>query len=153
QGSTANTFVPDVDDPRLAARQVIEALRADADRYRQPGFILEHLIRQPMEVTPEKIYYDGVPLATTLDFENKPFGSGNISVQTGCAQDLVFPKDMADEINSIAFPPIVDQMAQQHKGWFCWDASLLIERETGNIYFGEFCANRPGYNSLFSELS
>ncbi|MBV9008737.1 MAG: hypothetical protein JO354_06145 [Verrucomicrobia bacterium] len=153
QDNRTKTFVPDVDDPQLAAEQIIEALKADRELYDESGFILEQLIADPIEITPEKIFYDGVPLATVLDFENKPFGSGNISIQTGCAQDLVFPIGMTDEINSIAFPPIVDELARQHKGLFYWDASLLIQRQTGKIYFGEFCANRPGYNSLFSELS
>jgi hypothetical protein len=28
-----------------------------------------------------------------------------------------------------------------------------IDKRTGKIYFGEFCSNRPGYNSLFTELA
>ena len=60
---------------------------------------------------------------------------------------------MGDKINTIAFPPVVDAMAKQHKGLFYWDASLLINKRTGKIYFGEFCSNRPGYNSLFTELA
>jgi hypothetical protein len=99
------------------------------------------------------MYYDGVPLVTTLNFENKSFGSGNISIQTGCAEDLVFPTDMEDRINKISFPPIVDEMARQHKGLFIWDASILINKRDGKMYFGEFCSNRPGYNSFFTELA
>ncbi|PYL10892.1 MAG: hypothetical protein DMF48_09740 [Verrucomicrobia bacterium] len=88
-----------------------------------------------------------------VEFENKPFGSGNISIQTGCSQNLLFPIGMSDKINAIAFPPVVDTMAKQHKGLFYWDASLLIDKRTGKIYFGEFCSNRPGYNSLLTELA
>jgi hypothetical protein len=147
------TFVPDVNDPKLAANQIIETLKENEEAYEGAGFILEQLINAAIEITPEKIYYDGVPLAVVLEFENKPFGSGNISIQTGCSQDLLFPIDMGDKINGIAFPPVVDEMAKQHKGLFYWDASLLIDKRTGKIYFGEFCSNRPGYNSLFAELA
>jgi hypothetical protein len=60
---------------------------------------------------------------------------------------------MDDRINKIAFPEIVDEMARKHKGLFIWDASLLINKKDGKIYFGEFCSNRPGYNSFFTELA
>jgi hypothetical protein len=153
QDDSVRTFVPDVDDPKLAATQVIEMLNDNRKAYDCSGYILEELIHPAIEITPEKIYYDGTPLAVVLEFENKPFGSGNISIQTGCSQNLLFPIDMADKINGIAFPPVVDQMAKQHKGLFYWDASLLIDKRTGKIYFGEFCSNRPGYNSLFTELA
>jgi len=153
QDDSVKTFVPDVDDPKLAATQIIEMLKENASAYDGPGFILEELIHPAIEITPEKIYYDGVPLAVVIEFENKPFGSGNISIQTGCSQNLLFPIEMGDKINGIAFPQIVDAMAKQHKGLFYWDASLLIDKRTGKIYFGEFCSNRPGYNSLFTELA
>lgn len=150
---SAITFVPDVDEPELAKNQIIEMLENFPYKYEKMGFILELFIPSIIELTPEKMYYDGVPLFTTIGIENKSFGSGNISVQTGCAEDLVFTTDMEDRINKIAFPPIVDEMARAHRGLFIWDASLLINRRDGKIYFGEFCSNRPGYNSFFTELS
>lgn len=149
----ASTFVPTTDEPSSAAQQIIEMLKKYPQDYEKMGFILEVYIPSMIELTPEKIYYDGVPLATTLDIENKNFGSANLSIQTGCAEDLVFPTEMEDRINKIAFPEIIDEMARNHKGLFIWDASLLINKRNGKIYFGEFCSNRPGYNSLFTELS
>lgn len=148
-----NAFVPDADDPILAARQIIEVLEKDSGAYESEGFILELLIPSVMEITPEKIYYDGEPIAVSIDIENKPIGSGNISVQTGCAADLVFPISNDDRICQIAFPPIVDEIAKQHKGLFYWDASILINKRDGKMYFGEFCPNRPGYNSSFTEFA
>lgn len=148
----ASAVVPDIDDPELAARQLIQNLEQSPELYEGKGFILELLIPNVMEFTPEKLYYDGVPIATTLCCENKPLGAGNISVMTGCAADIVFPTDMEDRINKIAFPPIVDEMAKKHKGLFIWDASILINKRDGKMYFGEFCSNRPGYNSIFTEL-
>ena len=149
----ARTFVPDTEDPSLAAEQIKEVLLSFPQQYEKKGFILELFIPSVIELTPERMYYDGVPLLTTVGIENKPIGSGNISVQTGCAEDLVFAIDMEDRINKIAFPDIVDEMARQHKGLFIWDASILINRKDGKMYFGEFCSNRPGYNSFFTELS
>lgn len=149
----AKTFVPTMNDASLAKAQVIEMLNNFPNDYERLGFILELFIPSIIELTPEKMYYDGVPLVTTMNFENKSFGSGNISIQTGCAEDLVFPTDMEDKINKICFPSIIDEKARQHKGLFIWDASILINKRDGKMYFGEFCSNRPGYNSFFTELS
>ncbi len=149
----ARTIVPGVEDAHLANQHLIEVLRTNGTSYEKPGFILELYISNIIELTPEKIYYDGQPVATTLDIENKPIGSGNIGTQTGCAADLVFATDMEDKINRIAFPPIIDEMAKAHRGLFIWDASLLIDSKNGKTYFGEYCANRPGYNALFTEAA
>lgn len=149
----AKTYVPTMNDANLAKGQIIEMLNNFPIEYERLGFILEIFIPTIIELTPEKMYYDGVPLATTMNLENKSFGSGNISIQTGCAEDLIFPTDMEDKINKICFPPIIDEMARQHKGLFIWDASILINKRDGKLYFGEFCSNRPGYNSFFTELA
>ncbi|HZN56107.1 MAG TPA: hypothetical protein VFB67_12385 [Candidatus Polarisedimenticolaceae bacterium] len=149
----AATFVPDVDDVALAAKQILQQLGSNPEAYERTGFILEPLISSVVELTPQRMFYDGEPVATTLDVENKPFGSGNVSVQTGCAQDLVFPIAESSRICEIAFPPMVRELAAKRKGLFYWDASLLIDRRTRKIHFGEFCSNRPGFNSLFSELA
>lgn len=150
---SAKTFVPTMNDAMFAKGQIIEMLNNFPYKYERLGFILELLIPSIIEMTPEKIYYDGVPLATTMNIENKSFGSGNISIQTGCAEDLIFPTYIEDRINKICFPPIVDEMARQHKGLFIWDASILINKRDGKMYFGEFCSNRAGYNSIFTELA
>lgn len=149
----AKAFVPDVTDVDLAKKQILEILENFPEKYEKMGFILELMIPSIIELTPEKMYYDGVPILTTIDIENKPFGAGNLSIQTGCAADMVFAIEMESRINKLAFPPIIDEMARQHKGLFIWDASLLIDKRDGKIYFGEFCSNRPGYNTLFTELA
>jgi hypothetical protein len=153
KAAAAPTFIPDVDDAALAAKQILQQIEAHRAVYEQGGFILERLIASMVELTPQRAFYDGVPIATTLDVENKPFGCGNVSIQTGCAQDLVFWISERDRICDIAFPPIVQELARKRKGLFYWDASLLIDRRTRRIHFGEFCSNRPGYNSLFSEIA
>lgn len=148
----ARTVVPDVDDVDLAREQILDALATHRAEYENAGFILELRIPNVMELTPEKVYYDGQPVATTLCIENKPIGAGNVGPMTDCAQDLVFSTDLDDRINKMAFPPVVDEMARQHRGLFVWDASLLIDGRTGRVYFGEYCANRPGYNCLYTQL-
>lgn len=153
KGHYGQTIIPQTKDPELAKWQVIETLEAFKSAYEEAGFLLEEKIPSVIEITPEKIYYDGEPLALTVNFENKTLGSGNISLQTQCAADLVFPIDFKSRINEIAFPPVVDKIAKKHKGLFIWDASLLIDKSTGRIYFGEFCPNRVGYNSFFTCLS
>lgn len=149
----ARTLVPESSDTALANKQLIEVLTKNPGEYEKGGFILELFIPAIIELTPEKIYYDGRPIATTVDIENKPLGSGNIGTQTGCTEDLVFSTELEDKINQIAFPAFVDTMAKQHKGLFIWDASILIDGRTGKMYFGEYCANRPGYNALFTEIA
>lgn len=149
----ARTVIPDVDDAKLAANQLIEALENNAAIYENCGFILESMISPVVELTPEKMYYNGEPISLAIDIENKPLGSGNMSIQTGCAADLVFPTNISDRINKFAFPPIIDQIAKNRKGWFIWDASILVNKRTGKMYFGEFCSNRPGYNAIFTEIS
>lgn len=149
----ARTFIPHVEDPQMAIRQIIRTLEAKKDVYEHGGFILERMILSPIELTPVKIYYDGEPIAIILNIENKPFGTANTSVQTGCAQDLIFPITFEDKIHDIAFPSVIDEMAKKHKGYFNWDASLLIDKPTGKVYFGEFCSNRPGYNEIFTSIA
>jgi hypothetical protein len=153
QTDALQAFVPDTNDPSIARMQILENLETFSDGYESAGFFLEVKIPSIMEYTPEKLYYDGVPLAVTMNLENKSIGSGNISFQVGCAGDLVFPISMESKIHDLAFPPIVDEIAKKHKGFFIWDASILFDRQTGDAYFGEFCPNRPGYNSFFTELA
>jgi hypothetical protein len=148
----ARTVVPDVDDVHLAREQILDALATHRAEYEGAGFILELRIPNVLELTPEKVYYDGRPVATTMCIENKPIGSGNVGPMTDCAQDLVFETELDERINKLAFPPVVDEMARQHRGLFVWDASLLIDSRSGRVYFGEYCANRPGYNCLYTQL-
>jgi phosphoribosylamine-glycine ligase len=149
----ARTIVPDVDDVDLARGQIIEALSQMPEDYESAGYLLERMIPGMLEFTPQRVYYDGSHVATLMVLENKELGAGDVGPMTDCAQDLTFLIEEDDRIAEIAFPPIVDEMAREHRGLFFWDASLLIEARTGKIYFGEFCANRPGYNALYNQMS
>ncbi|HEY0867361.1 MAG TPA: hypothetical protein VGE01_08285 [Fimbriimonas sp.] len=149
----ARTVVPNTDDVALAQNQILDALEKDLETYESAGFILEKKITPALEYTPERLYYDGRLVATLLVIENKDLGAGNVGPQTDCSQDLVFLIEDDCKIARMAFPPIVDEMAKAHRGLFLWDASLYVDPRTGRAYFGEFCANRPGYNSLYNQIS
>lgn len=149
----ARTVVPEIDDTDLAHGQILDALRNDPDMYESAGFILERYIPSNLEFTPQRVYVDGRLVATLMVIENKALGCGNVGPQTDCAQDLTFLIENDDRIAGIAFPPKVDEMAAAHPGVFYWDASLLIDGRNGRTYFGEFCANRPGYNALYNQIS
>ncbi len=149
----ARTVVPDVTDVDLARGQILDALGQHSAEYQSAGFLLELLIPGALELTPLKVYFDGEPVYTAMDLENKQLGAGNVGPMTDCAQDLVFRTELDDKINRIAFPQIVDEMAKRHRGAFFWDASIYADPRTGKLYFGEFCANRPGYNSVYTEIT
>lgn len=149
----ARTVVPGVDDPELAASQITDALTKHREEYEAAGFLLERMIPSMLEFTPQRVYVDGRHVSTLMVLENKQLGAGNVGPLTDCAQDLTFLIDPEDKISEIAFPPIVDEMAREHCGVFYWDASLLIDGRSGRIYFGEFCANRPGYNALYNQIT
>ena len=147
----AKTKVPDAKDPEQAKEELITSLEAHKAGFESQGYVMELLIPDAIEITPERVYYDGKPLYDTCDIELKRLGS-ETGPMTGCAADLVFPIDASSKISKIAFPPIVDDMAKKHEGLFFWDISLLINPHTGKLYMGEFCPNRPGYNAFYNEL-
>lgn len=148
-----NAIVPSSDEPMLAKDELISALVSDRAGYESMGYLLEEKISDPQELTPQCVFYDGEPVFYDLDIESKPLFAGDSGPQTGCAQNMVVQISEYDEIVDIAFPPIVYDMAQQHRGLFVWDASILVDKRTGKRYFGEFCSNRWGWDSFFTELA
>lgn len=154
QGDKQNAVVPKTNDPELSNKVLINALQEHADDYNSSGILLEQRILKLIEVTPQIIFKDGRVVYPSIDIETKTIGAGeNNGPQAGCATNLNFPSSLGDKINQISFPPIVFEMAAKRKGIFIWDISLLIDEETGDIYPGEFCPNRFGYDSLFCEFA
>ena len=148
------TVVPHTNDPEFAKQLIIDSLEAHKTEYEGAGFILEKKIPNVLEFTPEMFWWDGEPIATSVDFETKNFGPGDVNgVQVGCGLSLVVKTNLEDEINQIAFPKWVHQRAKKRKGLFVWDASILYQPEEQAYYFGEFCANRFGFDSLFAEIA
>lgn len=148
-----STVVPASDDPEKAYQEIEGALDLEKTDYEKDGFILEEMIPNPIEITPEIQFYDGKVIMTTVDIENKPIGAGSTGNMTGCSSNLIIKTELEEQINKIAFPPIVYEMAKNHKGLFVWDSSILINPKTKELYFGEFCANRWGWDSFFTNLS
>lgn len=151
-GDSGETIVPDSEDIEMARTQIISALEEMKSEYEQNGFILEQKIQNMIEITPEMIFMNGVPICSSIDIENKGIGAGNVGVQTGCMQNLIVATDIDDKINKIAFPEKVRELAKKHTGVFVWDISLLIDKN-GTMWYGEFCSNRLGWDSFTTELA
>ncbi len=150
QSDVLSTFVPESDIPSVGNKQAIDTLELFKDIFETYGIFLELKIPNLVEIAVEKVYYNGKAISCAFDLENKFIGSGNMSFQVGCAGDLNIPISMKNPIHDIAFPPIVDEIAKKHKGLFFWDAAILINGKTHEMYFAEFCPNRPRYSQIFT---
>lgn len=151
EGSNAETVVPSTHDVDLGRRQIIGALQSEQKDYENGGFTLEELIQNPVEITPVLLCWNGKPLCTLLEFENKNIGSGNIGRLSGGCQNLTMLTGFDSPINRIAFPEVIYQMAKKSPGLSVFDAGLLFDGK--NFCFTEFCAQRFGYDGFFSTVA
>lgn len=151
EGSNAETVVPQTEDVDLGRRQVIGALRTEAKDYEKGGFTLEARIKQPVELSPVMLFWNGKPLFSVVELENKPLGSGNIGRLTGGCQNLTIRTPLDCELNKIAFPPIIFEMAKKTPGIGLYDAGLLYDGK--DFYFTEFCSQRWGFDGIFAEIA
>lgn len=151
-GDEGETIVPDTEEDETADIQLVAALEEMKTEYESHGFILEQKIIDMVELTPEIMFWDGVPVCVSLDIENKGIGAGNTGIQTGCMQNLIVKTEFEDRLNKIAFPEIVHEMAKERKGLFVWDLSILIDKK-GRMFFGEYCSQRFGWDCFPTELS
>lgn len=151
QGDYVSTICP-VDDVELNHTEIINALEKYKKDYEQGEIILKEKLIKPIEITPQIVFYNGEPVFTDIDIETKNIGDGeNNGNQVGCGSNIIIKTEFDDEINQIAFPPIVAAMARKRSGIFVWDISLYLTNK--GIYFGEFCSNRFGYDALMTEMS
>jgi len=151
EGSNAETVVPQTEDVDLGRRQVIGALRTEAKDYEKGGFTLEPRILKPIELSPVMLFWNGKPLFSLVELENKPLGAGNIGRLTGGCQNLSIRTPLNCELNRLAFPPIVYEMAKKVPGIGLFDAGLLYDGK--DFLFTEFCAQRWGFDGIFSEIA
>lgn len=149
-GNAGPTVVPSSDDPEQANGQIIDALEKNKKDYEAGGFLLEKKIKDALEVTPVMVFYNGEPIYAVAEFENKPFGCGNIGAQKGGNQALSLHTGPDSLLNKIAFPPIVFELAKQQPGLSIYDAGLLYDGE--DFYFTEFCSMRYGWDGIMSEI-
>lgn len=147
------TIVPSTKDPAKNATQITAALQKGQKDYEKAGFLLEKMIIDPIEITPQCVFYDGKPVYYSLDIELKKKGAGDTGPNVGCAANIILPIDEDDPVTKIAFPEAVHEMARNRKGAFIWDASILIDPKDGTLYFGEFCSNRFGWDSIQTEMT
>lgn len=150
EGDYVGTICPE-DDVEKNHIAIIAALDKHAAEYAKGDIILKEKLVQPIEITPQMVFWNGEAVFTDVDIETKNIGDGeNNGNQVGCGTNLIISTEMNEKINDIAFPKIVYDMAKERKGIFVWDISLYIT-ESG-IYFGEFCSNRFGYDALMTEM-
>lgn len=147
----AQTVCPDTKNETLSKEELISHLNNESSSYEQGGFILEERIIDPIEITPEAMWYNGELIAITVDIENKPMGAGNKGKQCGCAQDLVIEISPESELAKIAFPPYIHEEAKKRKGLFVFDAGILMK--DNKFYFTEFCSQRWGWDAFMTELA
>jgi len=149
-GDHANTKVPKTDDPEKAKKLLIEALTEDKLGYEKGGFLLEEKIANCLEVTPVMVFYNGKPIYSLVEFENKELGAGNIGMQMGGNLALSVRTPIDCELNKISFPKVVYDMARKQPGLSVYDLGLLYNGK--DYYFTEFCAMRFGWDGIFSEI-
>lgn len=149
-GNYGKTVVPKTDDVEVARKLLIDTLQKYRKDYEIQGFMLEEKIQHAFEVTPVMVFQDGIPVYSLAEFENKEFGAGNIGVQKGGNQALSVRTAFDCELNKIAFPPAIYQLAKKQPGFSVYDAGLLYDGK--DFYFTEFCAMRFGWDGIFSEI-
>lgn len=153
EGSNAETVVPLTDEPELAHRQLLGALDAEGEAYEKGGFTLEEKIRNAIEISPVMVFWNGEPLFSLVELENKGFGCGNIGRLTGGCQNLSIQTDLDCGLNGLAFPPIIYEMASKQPGIGIYDAGILYNPQDSEFYFTEFCSQRWGWDGIFSEIA
>jgi hypothetical protein len=152
-GNLGITIVPKTKDVRLNHMEIIGALKNDGDDYETGGFILEKKIRDPIEFTPELVFWNGEPIYSQVEIECKPIGAGDTGPDGGGAINLIVRTDLNDPINELFFPKVVYKLAKSRRGLFIFDAGVLYDPDDAIFYFTEFAGNRFGYGGIFSELS
>lgn len=143
------TVVPGCKDLDFARAEIIDALKSHKEDYERQGYILERQIRDGIEFCPQIVFYDGVPLAYSVDLEQKAIGSGNTGPKVGCTMNIMVEMDPDAPIVRKAFPPAVYKLAASHKGLFFTDANIILK--DGDYYYLEFCQNRFGYDAIQTE--
>lgn len=151
KGDSGITVCPNTEDCEIAKQEIISALEDMTDDYQENGFLLEPRIMQPVELTPQMVWVDGVPIYSSLDIEVKNITQGS-AIQTGCMLMCNVKTELEDRINKIAFPQLIHDMAKERKGIFVWDLSILIDKDN-NLWFGEYCSMRMGYDDWMVELA
>jgi hypothetical protein len=151
EGSDAETVVPETTDADLGKLQIVGALQTEKKDYEKGGFTLEEKIQNPIELSPVMCFWNGKPLFSLCELENKNLGSGNIGRLTGGCQNITLQTPFNCALNKIAFPPIVYEQAKKKPGLSIFDAGLLYDGK--RFCFGEFAGNRFGFDGFYSTVA
>jgi phosphoribosylamine-glycine ligase len=149
-GNLGKTVVPQFEDMDIYRKLMIDTLNKYKKEYEKQGYTLEVKIKDYLEVTPIMVFWNGKPVYSIVEFENKEFGAGNIGAQKGGNQALSIKTDFDAEINKIAFPPAIYDLAKKQPGLSIFDAGLLYDGK--EFWFTEFCAMRYGWDGILSEI-
>lgn len=146
---SCQTVVPITTDLEFAKEEIIDALHMHKSDYEKQGFILERQIRDGIEFCPQAIFYNGSPVAYSVDVENKAIGGGNIGIKCGCMMNVVISMPSDAKIIGAAFPAVTTKLAAKHTGLYYIDANLILK--DGELYYLEFCSQRMGYDAIQTE--
>jgi hypothetical protein len=150
-GNFAETLVPDKDDLEMGRNQVISELEENRKDFEKGKIMAEEKIMNPIEFTPQMVFYDGEPIYSQIEIETRMFGPLDIGPQTGGNENIVINIPLDDAINKIIFPEVVYKEAKKRKGIYIRDAGILSDGT--DLYFTEFAGCRWGWGGIFSELS
>jgi hypothetical protein len=150
-GNFAETLVPDKDDLEMGKNQVVSELEENRKDFEKGKIMAEEKIMNPIEFTPQLVFYDGEPIYSQIEIETRMFGPLDIGPQTGGNENIIINTQLDDAINNIIFPPIVYKEAKKRKGIYIRDAGILSDGT--DLYFTEFAGCRWGWGGIFSELS
>jgi len=149
----APTIVPKTTDSRINHEHILYALQEYRKEYEKGGYILEEMIPDILEFTPEAIAFDGKLLGVWIDIEAKYFGAGDTGCQVGCGLELGFWIPLpGNKVYEMFLKPMEKDMLRKGE-LTIWDASVIYSPSRNKFYFGEYCPNRPGYDSEITKLS
>lgn len=150
-GNFAETLVPDKDDLEMGKSQVISELEENRKDFEKGKIMAEEKIMNPIEFTPQMVFYNGKPIYSQIEIETRMFGPLDIGPQTGGNENIIINTDLYDAINNIVFPEVIRSEAKKRKGMYIRDAGILSDGT--DLYFTEFAGCRWGFGGIFSELS
>ncbi len=146
----ASAVVPNTDIADHNHQLILHALEGDAE-YEKGGMVLEEQIRDIIEFTPGAYSFDGEVLGVSIDIENKPVGAGNEGFQTGDSSSVIVWLAQSEIYDKFLKP--MEKLMLRKGEMTLWDASVFYSPSRNKFYFGEFCPNRPGINTMFNEIA
>lgn len=150
-GDFGETVVPTSDNVEISKKLIINILNKYKTEYEKAGFVLEKKIVGGLEVSPTLVFWNGKPVYSVAEVESKQFGAGNIGVMKGGNIVLSVQTDIDCKLNKMAFPDIIYKLAAKQPGFAIYDAGLLLKDD--KFYFLEYCGMRPGYDSIYAQMS